>query len=106
MERKSKCFGYELHIEHRGRNGEERRVEAVEHAAVSGENLTAVFDAEVTLEKTFYQIAPRAENADGQSETDPAEGTEGDVGKHLTEDESENDHEHAATYGADPRFVG
>ena len=77
MERKSKCFGYELHIEHRGRNGEERRVEAVEHAAVSGENLTAVFDAEVALEETFYQIAPRAENADGQSETDPAEGTEG-----------------------------
>ena len=76
-----------IKVDNRRRNGEQTGVETVEHAAVAGEDLSAVLDAEVALEETFDQVAPCAENANGESESDPAEGTEGDVGEQLTEGE-------------------
>ena len=44
------------------RNGNERRVETVEHSAMTGQNVSAVFDAECALEKRLNKVAPRTEH--------------------------------------------
>lgn len=44
-----------------GGHGKEQGVNAVEDAAVARDEITAVLDMHRTLDKGFYQVAPRAE---------------------------------------------
>ena len=58
-------------LEYGSRNGEQRRVETVEHTAMAGQDVAAVLHSEGTLQQTLYQIAPGAEDNDDQSQTEP-----------------------------------
>ena len=51
--------------------GHERGVEAVEHASVSWEDVAAVLDADGALEEALHEVAPRSEDADHQSKSEP-----------------------------------
>ena len=62
---------YAEEVEHGGGNGEEGGVEAVEHAAVSRQDIARVFDAQLPFEEALYEVAPRAEHADGKREAYP-----------------------------------
>ena len=62
----SRGLSHQLEVEDGGRDGEEGGVEAVEHTAVAGEDAPRILDAELAFEKTFHEVAPRAENAHHQ----------------------------------------
>ena len=68
------CLDIEqVEIEHGGGDGQQGRVEAVEHSAVAGKDVAAILDAELALEEAFHQVAPGAEYADRKAETKPVE---------------------------------
>ena len=62
---------YAEEVEHGGGNGEEGGVEAVEHAAVSRQDIARVFDAQLAFQEALYEVAPGAEHADGKREAYP-----------------------------------
>ena len=51
-----------VEIDGRGRDGQQRTVEAVEHAAVAGQDVPAVLQAQLALEQALHQVAPGAEH--------------------------------------------
>ena len=55
----------------RGRDGEQGAVEAVEHSAVTGEDVAAVLDAELTLDETLHEVAPGAEDNNHEGKAQP-----------------------------------
>ena len=60
--------GVEIH--HGGGEGHQGGVEAVEHATMTWQDISAVLDAEGTLEERLDKVAPGAEDDNGQSEAD------------------------------------
>ena len=59
--------GQRIEIDHRGRDCHERGIEAVEHSSVTRQNITAVLDAERTLEEALHKVSPSAEEHYNQS---------------------------------------
>ena len=56
-----------------GGEGHEGGVETIEHASMTWENMSGIFDAKGALEERFYKIAPGAEDDNDESETSPLE---------------------------------
>ena len=101
---RSRGLSHQLEVEDGGRDGEEGGVEAVEHTAVAGEDASRILDAELAFEETFHKVAPRAEDAHHQRQSEPLPEQEDGEGppEHHTGEQAEQ----AATDGADPRLFG
>ena len=64
-----------IKINHCGRNGHKRRVETVEHSAVSGKYVPAVLYAKRAFKQTFNEVAPSAEDCHNYAKSDPLRNT-------------------------------
>ena len=53
-------------------NGHERRVETVEHTAMSWQQCAAVLYSQSAFEETLYQVAPCSEEHDNQAQSHPS----------------------------------
>ena len=53
------------------RNGKEGAVEAVEHPAMTGQDIPRILDAEFAFEQRFYKVAPCAEHNDNHRKSCP-----------------------------------
>ena len=54
-----------------GGDDEQGAVEAVEHSAVTWEDVAAVLDAELTLDETLHEVAPGAEDNNHEGKAQP-----------------------------------
>ena len=96
-----------VEIDDAGGNCQERAVEAVEHAAVAGEDISAVLDAELALEEALDEVAPGAKDANDEGEAHPLQEAQvGGGGKAVPQKNTYAKAEDAATYAADPRLLG
>ena len=62
---------HHIEVNYRCRDGEERGVEAVEQATVTGKDVAAVLDANLALEEAFNEVAPCAKDAYGERQAHP-----------------------------------
>ena len=96
-----------VEIDDAGGNCQERAVEAVEHAAVAGEDISAVLDAELALEEALDEVAPGAKDANNEGEAHPLQEAEvGGGGEAVPQKNTDAKAEQAATDAADPRLLG
>ena len=91
--------------EHRGGDGQQRRVEAVEHAAVARQDVAAVLDAQLPLQQALHEVAPRAEHADHDAQSHPLPELE-QVGTRHVQQPRHDKAEHAAANAPHPRLLG
>ena len=99
--------GQRVEIDDGGGDGEEGAIEAVEHAAVAGEDIAAVLDAELAFEEALDEVAPRAKDANDEGEAQPLEEREVGGGREAVPQEgADAKAENATTYAAYPRLLG
>ena len=86
-------------------NGHERRVETVEHTAMSWQQCAAVLYSQSAFEETLYQVAPCSEEHDNQAQSHPsgnAESVSLAVICQVTNHGSCNQNEYTSAYASFP----
>ena len=71
---------------------------------MAGQHVATVLNAELTLEEAFHQVAPGAEHAHGQAQSQP--GGQAELGEEVGQYGGHDQTEHAAADAAHPRLVG
>ena len=59
-------------VDDAGRDGKQGAVEAVEHTAVTREDVAAVLDAKLPLDEALYEVTPSADDNNRQGKAQPA----------------------------------
>ena len=98
-------LGKEREIDDRCGDGQQTAVKSVQHAAMSGQDVSAVLDAQLALQLTLHQITPCAEHHHHQSKSQPYRQT---VSRRYPVPASHRGQQggYASSYASHPGFLG